>query len=68
MAGDFLGTRGHSPVDTGSPLTNRPGRISRNPGFAAGTFTCSAQEELVLCRNELTCGMVLPAQLRCAVC
>lgn len=52
MAGEFLGTQGHSPADTGSPLTNRPGRISRRTGFAAGTFTCSAQEEMVLCRNE----------------
>lgn len=52
MAGEFLGTQGHSSADTGSPLTNRPGSISRDPGFAAGTFTCSAQEELVLCRNK----------------
>lgn len=63
MAREFLGTQGHPRADIGSSKANRPGSVSRRPGFVAGTSTCSAQKLWVLCRSQWTCGTVLPEQL-----
>lgn len=44
MAGEFLGTLGHSHADTGTSNVSRPGSVSRKPGFVAVISTCSAQK------------------------
>lgn len=68
MAGEFLGTLGHSHADTGTSNVSRPGSVSRKPGFVAViSLRAQLRSWLSAERSEAVAHYPLN-NLRCAIC